>query len=180
MDQDLILWSGGNQGLKHEREIFIVDDDEDMRDMLTAALAPEGFPVTSFEDGEAFLKAASTRVPICVFLDIVMPKRSGLEILKDLHVRQYRAPIFLISARDDAPIIVEAMKHGAHDYISKPFDRFAPVLRVRSAIEMWSSRAKERTALEVQPTEAGEWFFLTPSERDTLALMRMMNTVRNL
>jgi two-component system, LuxR family, response regulator FixJ len=175
MDQNVIPWSGGYRDLKPASEIFIVDDDQDMRDVLAATLEPEGFPVTSFEDGESFLKAASTRVPICVFLDVVMPKRSGLEILKELRARQYCAPIVLISARDDAPMIVEAMKNGAHDYISKPFDRFAPARRVRDAVEVWSCRAQERTALELRPVEDGEWFLLTPGERDMLALMRMMN-----
>jgi FixJ family two-component response regulator len=178
MDQNLIPWSGSYKDLKPANEIFIVDDDEEMRDILAASLAPAGFLVRAFEDGDSFLKAASTQVPICVFLDVVMPKRSGLEILKELRARQNSAPIILISARDDAPIVVEAMKSGAHDYISKPFDRFAPALRVRDAVEVWSCRAQERTALELRPIEGGEWFLLTPGERDALALMRMMNGAR--
>jgi FixJ family two-component response regulator len=70
------------------------------------------------------------------------------------------------------------MRSGAHDYISKPFDRFAPALRVRDAVEVWACRAQERTALELRPIEGGEWFLLTPGERDALALMRMMNGAR--
>jgi FixJ family two-component response regulator len=172
-------WDGSNQHVKPANEIFIVDDDEDVRDLLAASLEPEGFPITTFEDGDSFLKAASTRVPICVFLDVVMPRRSGLEVLKELRARQYWTPIFLITARDDTQVVLEAMKNGAHDYIKKPFDRFAPGLRVRDAIEVWSSRDRRTTTVDVQPSQDCEWFRLTPSERETLALMRFMQVVRN-
>ena len=131
MGQELLRWDGDHTDIKPVRESFVVDDDQDMRDILTASLMPEGFPVTSFEDGDSFLRAASSRVPLCVFLDVVMPKRSGLEILQELRARQYWTPIFLVSAREDAQMVVEAMKNGAHDYIRKPFDRLAPALRVR-------------------------------------------------
>src|SRR5712671_1844657 len=96
MDQALTAWSASYRDFKPASEIFVVDDDENMRDLLEATLAPEGFPVTSFADGDAFLRAASTRLPLCVFLDVVMPKRSGLDVLKELRARQYSTPIFLM------------------------------------------------------------------------------------
>jgi FixJ family two-component response regulator len=179
MDQEMPKWGDSYQRVKPAPEIFIIDDDEDVRDFLAASLAPEGFPVTAFEDGDSFLRVVGTRVPICIFLDVVMPKRSGLEVLKELRARHYWTPIFLISARDDTQVVLEAMKSGAHDYIKKPFDRVAPRLRVRDAIEVWSSRDKGTTTLDVQPTQDCEWFRLTSSERETLALMRFMEVVRN-
>jgi FixJ family two-component response regulator len=108
-----------------------------------------------------------------------MPKRSGLEILKELRARQYWTPTFLISARNDIQTVVEAMKNGAHDYIRKPFDRVAPTLRVREAVELWSYQRQRRSTLDVQLSENGEWFRLTPNERDVLALMRSMEDVRS-
>jgi two-component system response regulator FixJ len=179
MGQELLRWGGDHTDIKPVREIFVVDDDQDMRDILTASLMPEGFPVTSFEDGDSFLRAASSRVPLCVFLDVVMPKRSGLEILQELRARQYWTPIFLVSAREDAQMVVEAMKNGAHDYIKKPFDRHAPALRVRDAVEVWSCREQRISTRDVQPSEDSEWFRLTPDEREMLALMRIMNVVRS-
>jgi FixJ family two-component response regulator len=167
LDQNLIPWSGLYQDVKPVREIFVVDDDEDMREILAGTLATEGFPVTTFGDGDSFLMTARTRVPICVFLDVVMPRRSGLEILQELRAQQYWTPTFFISARDDLPTVVEAMKHGAHDYITKPFDRHAPALRVRKALEAWSYRDRERNC---------DWFRLTPSERDTLMFNRLIDT----
>jgi two-component system, LuxR family, response regulator FixJ len=147
MHQTLTSWDaihqGPKQGPKLASEIFVVDDDEDMRDMLEASLAPEGFPVSSFADGDAFLRATSTRLPLCVFLDVVMPRRSGLEVLEELRARQNWMPIYLMSARHDSPTMLEAMRNGADDYIRKPFDRHAPVMRVRAAVEAWSCREQK-------------------------------------
>ena len=177
MDQALTAWDASYQDFKPANEIFVVDDDENTRDLLEATLAPEGYPVTSFPDGDTFLRAASTRLPLCVFLDIVMPRRSGLEVLKELRARQFSTPIFLMSARDDAPTIVEGMKSGAQDYIRKPFDRQAPALRVRDAVQVWSCRGQIKSTLDPQPIEADEWFRLSPSEKEMLSLMRLIDGV---
>jgi FixJ family two-component response regulator len=177
MDQPLASRARSHRTARPAGEIFVVDDDENMRDLLEATLAPEGFPVTGFADGESFLQAAGSRLPLCVFLDVVMPRRSGLEVLKELRARRYSAPIFLMSARDDVPTVVEAMRNGAHDYIPKPFDRAAPVLRARGAVEMWADRDLRSSAPALLPSEANEWYRLSPRERDTPALMRMIDTV---
>jgi len=175
MNQNLISWSGSYRNVKPANEIFIVDDDADMRDILAATLEPMGLPVRVFEDGDSFLRAARTEVPICVFLDILMPRRSGLEILQELRTLNYWTPIFLISALDDVTTVVDAMKSGAHGgYISKPFDRHTPLLRVRDAVEVWSCRERERKALNQQANEDGEWVLLTPNEKDILLLARLM------
>jgi two-component system response regulator FixJ len=144
--------------------------------LLVGARAPEGFPVTIFQDGDSFLAAAKTRIPICVFLDVVMPGKSGLEVLLELRARRYWTPIFLASARDDFPTVVEAMKNGGHDFIRKPFDRGAPAARLHSAIELWARRGGENGAEDLQMKEPCEWFRLSPSERQTVLLMRMVNS----
>jgi two-component system, LuxR family, response regulator FixJ len=174
MDQNLIP-SSDYQGVKPTGEIFVVDDDRDVRNMLAAALAPEGFPVTTFEDGDSFMTAARTRVPICVFLDVVLPRRSGLEILKDLREQRFWTPTYLLSARDDTPTVVEAIKNGGHDFIKKPFEIDALVQRVRNAVDLWLCRERDRRALDFDQTENCEWFRLTPSERNLLLLMRLGN-----
>jgi two-component system, LuxR family, response regulator FixJ len=175
MDQPLIAWGQSRRGVRPANEIFVVDDDENMRDLLEASLAPEGFLVTGFADGDSFLQAAGNRLPLCVFLDVVMPRRSGIEVLKDLRARQYSAPIILMSARADVPTVVEAMRNGAHDYIQKPFDRTVPVLRARGAVEMRSDHQLKASAPVLLPSEASEWCLLSPSERDALSLMRMVD-----
>ena len=121
-------------------EIFVVDDDEDMQSLLAAALAPEGYSITTFNDADSLLAATNSRVPICIFLDMVMPKRSGLETLKELGARNYWTPIFMITGASDLATAVEAMKCGAQDYITKPLDPDTTAMRVRTAIELWVDR----------------------------------------
>jgi two-component system, LuxR family, response regulator FixJ len=150
-------------------EIFVVDDNDEYRELLSAILALEGFRVTGFSEGGSFLKEAAGRVPVCVFLDVVMPGLSGLEILKKLTARNYEAPIFLISARRDSPVVVEAMRNGAHDFIEKPFDPYTAVLRVRDAVELWGRRAAGTRIPELQTIEADFGVRLSRMERDVLA-----------
>src|SRR3974390_1574582 len=109
---------------KHDGEIIIVDDDDNMRDLLATILSLEGFPITTFADGETFLRKAGAQTPVCLFLDVVMPGRSGLDILKELHARGYAAPVYLISARDESPTVVDAFRSGARDFLAKPFDPY--------------------------------------------------------
>jgi two-component system response regulator FixJ len=154
---------------KPVNEIFVVDDNEEYRELLSAILSLEGYRVTGFPEGATFLKEASSRVPVCVFLDVVMPGPSGLEILKKLNARNFEAPIFLISARRDSPAVVEAMKNGAQDFIEKPFDPYTAVLRVRDAVELWGRRAAGPRAPELHAVEFDSGVHLSRAEREVLA-----------
>jgi two-component system response regulator FixJ len=129
--------------LKPTHEIIIVDDNDDWREILAAILELEGYRVTGYSSAEAFLQEASTRVPICIFVDVVMPGLSGLELLQELNARPFKAPIFLISARADAPVVAEGRRYGALDFIEKPFDPYTAVLRVRAAADIWLRRAEK-------------------------------------
>jgi two-component system response regulator FixJ len=145
-------------------EIIIVDDNENWRDMLAAILELEGYAVTGFSDGKSFLDGAADRTPICVFLDIFMPGPSGLKVLKKLSEIGYQAPIFLISARADAPVLLEGMRNGALGVIEKPFDPYTAVLRVRQAVALWADRASDgKAAPDGQRRPPGE-ARLTPQE----------------
>jgi two-component system, LuxR family, response regulator FixJ len=154
---------------KPVNEIIVVDDNEEYRELLSAILALEGFTVTGFPEGASFLKEASSRVPVCVFLDVVMPGPSGLEILKRLNARSFAAPIFLISARRDSPAVVEAMKNGAHDFIEKPFDPYTAVLRVRDAVALWGRRAAGAAGAGLQAADLDCGVRLSPMEREVLS-----------
>jgi two-component system, LuxR family, response regulator FixJ len=153
---------------KPVNEIFVVDDNDEYRELLSTILSLEGFQVTGFSEGASFLREAGVRTPVCVFLDIVMPGLSGLEVLKKLAARNYAAPVFLISARRDSPVVVEAMRNGAKDFIEKPFDPYTAVLRVREAVELWGRRAANRGAdLHALALDAG--VRLSYMEREVLA-----------
>ncbi len=115
--------------------IYIVDDDPAVRDALSVVFEMEGFSVETFEDGDSFVTVAKERVPACVILDVHMPGRSGIDVLKALSADSYEAPIFIISGQGDIPMAVEAIRNGAFDFIEKPFDADTVVARVREGIE---------------------------------------------
>jgi len=118
-------------------EIFIVDDDYDMREALSAIFRNEGYRTAAFADGRSFLRLARDQAPACVLLDLCMPGTSGQYVLKELDARNYSAPILIISAQEDVLNVVQAMRNGAFDYLEKRLDAEAIVTRVVDAIESW-------------------------------------------
>jgi FixJ family two-component response regulator len=156
-----------NQQFRPPGEIFIVDDDSAVRDALSVIFSLEGYVVTSFSDGAAFLSATHSTTPACILLDVHMPGLSGLDALKKLNAQHYSAPIFIISGQADIPMAVEAIRHGALDFIEKPFDANTVVARVCNAIEAGARRAEDRNGVLKQPFPGSE--LLTPREREVLS-----------
>jgi two-component system response regulator FixJ len=149
-------------------EVFIVDDDAMVRDMLCELFTQAGYPVTTFADGASFVTAARKQTPACVILDVFMPDRSGLEVLKDIDARTYPAPIFMASGRGDIPNTVEAIKNGAFDFFEKRSDRCALVERVRAGVDAFERRRSISASPDVlRPSFQGS-DLLTPRERDVL------------
>ncbi len=124
----------------HGSEIFIVDDDEVIRDTLSALLTPEGCQVTCFADGHSFLAVARLRTPACILLDLNMPDRSGLDMLHELGAPRYPAPILIVSGQNDVPTAVHAIRGGALDFIEKPFRAAQVIDRICEAISSWTRR----------------------------------------
>ena len=130
MDDDTWLRKSPSRG-----EIFVVDDDPAVRDTLSMVLSAGGYQVICFADGAALLAVARTRTPACILLDVHIPGKSGLDILKELHGEDYPAPIFMISGQGDIAMAVSAIKNGALDFIEKPFRGSEIVARLDEAIE---------------------------------------------
>jgi FixJ family two-component response regulator len=149
-------------------EIFIVDDDPAVRDALSVVFSLEGYHVSGYADGNSFLSAARARPPACIILDVHMPGRSGLDILKELNAQNYGAPIFIISGQGDIPMAVEAIKSGALDFIEKPFDADTVVARVRDAIAAWARRGTTTETNEFLAASFPGRDLLTPREREVL------------
>ena len=144
-----------SQEVGSKGEIVIVDDDPAVRETLSLIFSREGYEVTCFADGASFLAAARARVPACILLDVYIPGRSGLDILKDLNAGDYPAPVFIISGQGDIPMAVDAIKHGALDFIEKPFSGSTVATRVRDAIAAWRFREHEQPAEPVALEFAG-------------------------
>jgi FixJ family two-component response regulator len=151
-------------------EIFIVDDDPVVRDVLTEVFAQAGYRAVSFVDADSFIAVARERAPACIILDIYMPGRSGLEMLKELDAPRYPAPILIASGRGDIPSAVEAIKLGAFDFIEKRLDAATLVARVRDAIQARSLQSDHSGAQDPSPAFPG-CDLLTRREREVLDLI---------
>src|SRR5262245_50834708 len=88
-------------------EIFIVDDDPAICETLSIVLSREGYQPTCFSDGASLLAATRVCTPACIVLDVHIPGRSGLDVLKELNAQNYPAPIFIMSGHGDIPMAVE-------------------------------------------------------------------------
>jgi two-component system response regulator FixJ len=145
------------------KAIYIVDDDPAVRDALSVVFNLEGFVVETFSDGDTFVQSASKTHPACVILDVHMPGRSGIDILKTLNAENYPAPIFIISGQGDIPMAVEAIRNGAFDFIEKPFTADKVVERINQGIE-----AVKRTGSDEVPMNFSGADLLTRRESEVL------------
>ncbi|TLY15366.1 MAG: response regulator, partial [Nitrospirae bacterium] len=102
-------------------KILIVDDERSMRDVLSIMLKRAGYAVTASEDGEEAIAQIGKEIFDLVITDLKMPKGSGLEVLKAVKAAARETVVLMITAFASAESAVEAMKHGAYDYLTKPF-----------------------------------------------------------
>src|SRR5262249_10912217 len=144
-------------------------DDPVIRDLLTEVFHQAGYQVTSFVDGASFAIAAKARIPACVILDIYLPGRSGLEILKDIDAPNYPAPIFIASGRGDIPSAVEAIKGGAFDVSEKRREASALVTRVHDATQARAQRPQQSDPRQARPGRFPGSELLTRREHEVLA-----------
>jgi FixJ family two-component response regulator len=128
-------------------EIFVVDDDAAVRDTLSMVLSAAGYQVICFADGAALLAVARNRTPACILLDVHIPGKSGLDILRELHGEDYPAPIFMISGQGDIAMAVSAIKNGALDFIEKPFRGSEIVARLDEAIGAYARRQAQSSSI---------------------------------
>ena len=148
--------------------VFIVDDDESIRRSLRFLLRSAELESYAFESAPDFLAAYDPAQPGCLVLDVRMPGMSGLDLQQELNLRGAIIPVIFITGHGDIPMAVEAMQHGAHDFLQKPFRDEDLIERVRRALD---EDAKARAALEEHSSIRERLESLTPRERQVLALM---------
>ena len=149
-------------------EIFVVDDDPAVRETLSVVLSAGGYEVICFADGAALLAVARTRTPSCILLDVNIPGKSGLDILKELRGEDYPAPIFMISGQGDIAMAVSAIKNGALDFIEKPFRGGEIVARLNEAIGTFARRQAENSSTKIGSLHFPGREPLTRREREVL------------
>src|SRR3954451_15794019 len=149
-------------------EIFVVDDDPAVRETLSMVLSAGGYQVICFADGAALLAVARARTPSCILLDVHIPGKSGLDILRELRGEEYPAPIFMISGQGDIAMAVTAIKNGALDFIEKPFRGSEIVARLDEAIGAYARRHAEDAASKTSSLHFPGREPLTRREREVL------------
>src|SRR3979411_1167098 len=117
--------------------VAIVDDDDLMRSALQGMLKSVGLPSQTFASAEEFLKSGQQQQTACLIADIRMPGMSGLELQAKLNAEHCRIPTIFITAHGDARIRMQALRAGAVEFLSKPFDDGALLESVRAAPETW-------------------------------------------
>ncbi|WP_374624071.1 response regulator transcription factor [Pandoraea sp.] len=122
-----------------QETVFVVDDDEAVRDSLRWLLEANGYHVRGFASAEEFLSHYNGHQLGCLILDVRMPGMSGLELQEKLVENKFNIPIIFVTGHGDVPMAVDTMKKGAMDFIEKPFDE----AELRSQVERMLSKARQ-------------------------------------
>src|SRR5258706_9417453 len=115
--------------------VAIVDDDDSMRTALQGLLKAVGLATQAFASAEEFLRSGQQRQTACLIADIRMPGMSGLELQAHLNAERCRIPTIFITAHGDAKMRMQALREGAVEFLSKPFDDEVLLESVRAALE---------------------------------------------
>jgi FixJ family two-component response regulator len=148
--------------------IFVVDDDEGVRNSLRFLLKSVGLNTRALASASEFLEAYKPNQPGCLLLDVRMPGMSGIELQQQLNLRGATIPVIFITGHGDIPMAVEAMQHGAFDFLQKPFRDQDLIDRIQRALER---DARNRAALTQHARIRERFQSLTPREREVLILM---------
>ena len=154
--------------MTREATVFIVDDDEAVRDSLGWLMKTVGLATEVYASAREFLDAYDPRRPGCLVLDIRMPGMSGLELQQTLTERKSPLPIIIISGHGNVPVAVQTMRNGAMDFFEKPFDLDRLIERIRECL----AQETERTRHDSRHQEAAHLIgTLTPREREIFDLL---------
>ena len=128
-------------------KVFVVDDDEALRDSLRLLLGSAGLASAGFASAQEFLDAYAGE-PGCLLLDVRMPGMSGLTLQDELARRRVRLPIVFMTGHGDVPIAVQAIKNGALDFIEKPYRDEALLELLRRALAVDGDQRRADAALD--------------------------------
>jgi two-component system response regulator FixJ len=143
--------------------VYIIDDDEAVRDSLSVQLEASGYDVASFASAVPFLEIARGLQPGCVISDVQMPDMDGMELQQRLNDMKLDFPVVIVTGHADVALAVRAMKAGAVDFIEKPFEEKAILDCLRNA---QSRFAAQRASAQAGATAREKLASLTPRERE--------------
>jgi two-component system, LuxR family, response regulator FixJ len=152
----------------NDATVFVIDDDESVRDSIILILSLKGMRTQMFSCAEDFLAACSPEWRGCILTDLQMPRMSGLELQQALHERGILLPVVVLTAHGDVPTTRVAMKAGAFDFLEKPIDDRVLLDVLKNAIrEDIHRHATDRAGDALRSRLAR----LTPREREVLDLL---------
>ncbi|MDT8320222.1 MAG: response regulator [Xanthomonadales bacterium] len=154
--------------MEREPVICIVDDDEAIRESVRLLLFADGLHCETYESADALLKDEAAVDFDCMLLDIRMPGTDGLELFSMLQEKRVPYPIIFITGHGDIPLAVAAIKHGAYDFLTKPFGTGELLERVRSGIAAHQRQRQEQQELQELFERLGS---CTRRERDVMHLL---------
>jgi DNA-binding response OmpR family regulator len=133
-----------------DRSILIVEDEKEIRDLLAHYLRKDGFDISFAPDGETGLSRARAEKPKLIILDILLPGRDGLEVLREIRADRKIAgtPVIMLTAKGEETDRIVGLELGADDYIPKPFSPREVVARVKAIFR----RSARREAPTEEPT----------------------------
>lgn len=148
------------------RMVYLVEDDDALRDALSMLLRTVGLKVEAFASPLRFLESYRSTGPVCLVLDVRMPHMTGLELQDQLLARGLRLPTIFISGHGDIPMAVEAVRKGALDFLEKPFEQYALLCRVLEALDGDADRLRKDVDRDGRVRSIAT---LTEREREVLA-----------
>lgn len=147
--------------------VFVVDDDNRVREALSRLISSVGLAVATFGSAAEFMESEKPDAPACLVLDLQLPGTTGLELQQQL-VSGDAPPIVFITGHGDVPSTVRAMKAGAIEFLSKPFDQEELLRAIDTAIHLDRVARRKRSELaELQK----HYSLLTPREREVLTFI---------
>src|SRR5262249_48767915 len=164
-----LLHEVGSSSMANAKPIvFVVDDDVSVRESLELLIQNEGWQPKTFASAQEFLDCPRAVVPNCLLLDISLPGMSGLDLQKRIAIERTDMPIIFITGSGDVPKSVQAMKAGAVEFLTKPFNADVLSTAIRKALE----RSRLALAQETEMQKLRDRYAsLTPRERDVMALV---------
>jgi FixJ family two-component response regulator len=148
--------------------VYVIDDDADMRVSMEGLLNSAGLHCEAFSTAEDFLRASRSDTGGCIILDVSLPGINGLDFQQQLRRAGLRIPIIFLTAHGDIPMTVSAMKSGAVEFFTKPFDDEQLLKAIQHALAR--DRALREKALEIAAVRS-RFELLTPRERQVMALV---------
>ncbi|MFT7404626.1 response regulator transcription factor [Zhongshania sp.] len=151
-----------------EATVYLVEDDEAVRDSLQMVLESVGHKVASYSRADAFLEDYTTEMAGCMVLDIRMPGMNGMELQRQLNTRHSILPIIFVTGHGDVPMAVDAMQRGAVDFVQKPYREEELLGKIQQAI---AADTENRADLEEKHKIRAKLSDLTPRETQVMELM---------